>query len=447
VSVARSCALSSLLALVACGNSGVGAARAPSAPGARCKVAASQQRPLVTEWPASEKANLEARLREGPVVVAYSGCSLRILTECKPTRGRYSWQRTTVATDSVEITSEDELFVKLPLGAATLEGELRSSGRLSVQTSVAGQMRLDGASITDVPQDGACAYATHVVTGVAVGAFRLKSGGAVAAKGAVGARGIGQVGARTSSEEVVMREAGDPSKCQEATDNSPNANCGAPIQLILEKVPKLGALPESGPKDSVHVSFLSHSRMNGTGFSVFERDRMLCAVPCTRWVRRDAQLELRYYDLRQGREDKRRKIPSLEQFGDQQWVEVQPQPPEINVGFPLVMLGGMGVFGGGLVFALTSAGLGGDGGPTNNKEQAKESREAVRTKSLYVLGVSGIALAIGIPFVIAGLGYPIAKEATPETGLVVRPGPGYVRVESARSFAMTLTPLGAGGTF
>ena len=48
---------------------------------ARCRVASSQSSPLVTEWPASEKANLEARLREGGVVVSYSGCSMKQLPQ------------------------------------------------------------------------------------------------------------------------------------------------------------------------------------------------------------------------------------------------------------------------------------------------------------------------------------------------------------------------------
>ena len=44
----------------------------------------------------------------GPsVAVAYSGCSMRVLPQCK-VRGTYRWQRTTPATDNLEITSEGE---------------------------------------------------------------------------------------------------------------------------------------------------------------------------------------------------------------------------------------------------------------------------------------------------------------------------------------------------
>jgi hypothetical protein len=97
----------------------------------KCRVAASQTSPLVTEWPASEKANLEVLSHNGAVAVAYSGCSLRVLPQCR-VRGSYQWMRTTPSTDSLEIKDADELFAKLPLGAASLEGELKRSGRLAV---------------------------------------------------------------------------------------------------------------------------------------------------------------------------------------------------------------------------------------------------------------------------------------------------------------------------
>src|SRR4051794_4440298 len=103
---------------VGCAGSMMPRASAPAAPRelAKCSVAASQTNPLVTEWPASEKANLEARLREGGMVVAYAGCSMRLLPQCH-VKGNYAWQRTTAATDQMEIHNEDELYAKLPLGA------------------------------------------------------------------------------------------------------------------------------------------------------------------------------------------------------------------------------------------------------------------------------------------------------------------------------------------
>ena len=109
---------------------------------ARCRVAASQSSPLVTEWPASEKANLEVLCATATVAVAYSGCSMRLLPECR-VPGEYHWQQTTAATDSLEINDADELFAKLPLGAASLEARAQTLGQAVGKTTVAGQLRLD----------------------------------------------------------------------------------------------------------------------------------------------------------------------------------------------------------------------------------------------------------------------------------------------------------------
>lgn len=141
------CACSAWTALTACGTGSTSAALVaiPSAPEeqVRCRIAANHENPLVTEWPASEKANLEALLREGPVAVSYSGCSMKVLPACRP-RGAYAFHRTTTATDTVDIRNADDLYAKLPLGALSLEGELQRTGRLAVQTTVSGQLTLAG---------------------------------------------------------------------------------------------------------------------------------------------------------------------------------------------------------------------------------------------------------------------------------------------------------------
>src|SRR3954467_8143218 len=108
-----------LLMLASTGGAGRGCMRSSTAKArsvlprvpaeqAKCRVAASQSSPLVTEWPGSEKANLEVLLRSGTVAVAYSGCSMRLLPECR-VKVEYHWQRTTPSTDSLEINDSDEL--------------------------------------------------------------------------------------------------------------------------------------------------------------------------------------------------------------------------------------------------------------------------------------------------------------------------------------------------
>jgi hypothetical protein len=270
-----------LCAGASCGGGVIPRASAPlpTSELAKCKVAASQQSPLVTEWPASEKANLEARLREGGVVVAYSGCAMRLLPQCR-VKGSYVWQRTTASTDMMEIHNEDELYAKLPLGAVSLEGELRNSGRLAVQTTVAGQLKLTGLTPADVPTGGECTGATHLIGSLSVGAFKLKSGGALNARGGVGVGPIAAARGNTTSSETLLRQAGNPDHCGESTDERPNGECASPIQMFLWPLPSLSAV--EGPPGTVKVEFVAAE--GDSTWDVVTGDKVLCTTPCSKWI-------------------------------------------------------------------------------------------------------------------------------------------------------------------
>ncbi len=252
---------------------------AATTPLGKCRVAASQSSPLVTEWPASEKANLEALLRSGAVAVAYSGCSLRLLPQCR-VAGSYLWQRTTPATDTLEINDEDELFARLPLGAASLEGELKRSGKLQVQTTVSGQLKLDERTTSAVPAEGPCAQATHLVGALSVGAFTLSSGAAARAKAGASVASIGEAGGSTSRDASVMRAAGDSASCGSGTDQAPHPNCASPIQVFLFPLP--GRAAEEGPPGAVKVDFVSGNP--ASRWDVYADDQVICTTPCVRWV-------------------------------------------------------------------------------------------------------------------------------------------------------------------
>src|SRR5690606_4944390 len=138
-------------------------------------------------------------LDDRTVVVSYSGCELRILDGCRLSGG-YQWTRTTLSEDVVEIADEDELYAKVPLGAASLEGELESSGRLAIHITVAGQLRLANDAERELPESKACRGATHLVSALSIGAFELTSGGAVSAGAGVKVGSAGG-GVRHAEEE------------------------------------------------------------------------------------------------------------------------------------------------------------------------------------------------------------------------------------------------------
>lgn len=267
-------------------------------PLARCKVAASATSPLVTEWPASQKAHLEGLTAHQAVAVAYSGCELRVVDACR-LPGRYAWRRTTPATDTLEIANADELWAKLPIGAAGLEGELARTGRLAVRTTVSGQLELDGLDAAQAAKDPACADVTHVITAVSVGAFRLLSGAGASAKGGLSVGSAG-AGGSASREEKVMREAGNADACTADGEGAPR-NCASPIQLFLQPVAPVGgagatvgttattagaaptaAAPPVHLATAIEVAFPD---INDHHWALHDANgTILCDVPCTRDV-------------------------------------------------------------------------------------------------------------------------------------------------------------------
>jgi hypothetical protein len=265
----------------------------PTAPAeqAKCRVAASQSSPLVTEWPASEKANLEAMIGVGAVAVAYSGCAMRVLPQCR-LRGAYRWMRTTPATDVIEIKDQDELYAKLPLGAASLEGELKRSGELEVRTTISGQLKLEGVGASDVPTEGECATATHLVAALSVGAFSLGTVGALGAKGSLDVTSVGSAGGGVERSEKRLRSAGDPDSCRESTQEAAHANCRSPIQTFLLPLP--GRVPEEGPAGTVKVDFVSAAANDR--WDVYADDAVICTTPCTKWMNPSRPVMLRGRD-------------------------------------------------------------------------------------------------------------------------------------------------------
>jgi hypothetical protein len=261
------------------------------AEGAKCKAAASQASPLVTEWPASEKANLEALLMQGTVAVAYSGCSMRVLPQCRP-KGHYNWQHTTPTADVISINNEDELYSKLPLGAVSLEAELKRHGNLEMKTVVSGQVRLVEANPADVGTEGECAQATHILGALSIGAFTLSRAASGEGKAGVEVAETANAGIKGTRKQELMRAAGVPDSCGESTDEAPHPNCRSPIQAFLWAIPGRGAI--EGPPGTVKTDFVSASA-NGR-WDVYIDDQVVCTTPCSKFVDPNRPILLRARD-------------------------------------------------------------------------------------------------------------------------------------------------------
>jgi hypothetical protein len=259
-------------------------------PLAKCQVGKSASNPLVTEWPASEKAHLQSMASSRIVAVEYSGCELRIVDSC-PLSGGYQWSRTTLATDMVDIQNADDLYAKLPIGAVGLEGELARSGRLAVKSTVAGQMTAKPVDPAELTNTG-CNRATHYISAISVGAFQLLSGSDRSGQASIDVASAG-AGVHSSRREVVLREAGVRESCAESTDSAPHTQCGSPIQLFLTPLPERehsapAPAGAAGPADdqnraaAIHISFPSMEdevwTLRAPG------GKVLCTLPCDHWV-------------------------------------------------------------------------------------------------------------------------------------------------------------------
>lgn len=212
---------------------------------ATCKVKKSQLRPLVVEWPSTDRAALEARLREGLVVVRYLGCEMQVLPRCKAEKGAYRFVGVTKKTDHVAILNEDELWANMPIGAAGLEATLARAGQLDVSMTIVGQYESDLTQLTVDDLNGSCDGATHVLASLTVGAFELSSVGRAKVGGGVRVAGVGTAGESKSKRETITAD-GSLDACNTATQDAaaPPTGCGALVRI--EALP-LGERTERKP--------------------------------------------------------------------------------------------------------------------------------------------------------------------------------------------------------
>lgn len=317
----------------ACVGSGPGGGTMPTT-ASRCRVGSTQSGLIVTEWAAAEKANLESLMSGGAVAVEYTGCAMRLVPECQ-LPGAYAWQPTTASTDIIEIRSEAELFAKLPLGALSLSGELKQSGALYLYTTVVGQRMLQGMTAPQVPNSYECSRATHVVTGMATGAFVMSAGTESSERGSAGAHGVEAGGAASRSARVV-RYAGNPDACYADATAAPPPGCGSPIQVFLSPIP--GKAEVEGPAGSVKVDFVSGS--GSVRWDVYVDDEASCTTPCSQWVDPARPLVLR---SREDAPDKLRVGGIDPSAGPVQIVATPMSRKRLATGITFTSLGGMAV--------------------------------------------------------------------------------------------------------
>lgn len=203
----------------------------------KCGVVKSRAKPLIVEWPSADRAELEALLKARVVVVDYRGCKMRILSRCSGP-GAYSYTPVTPKTDTVWIRNEDELWAAFLGGAVGLEAELKRAGQLDVQTTMVGRYAIASDAIDFTDLEGECGGATHVITGITVGAFEFSAGAAAEVGGSAMAMGTG-AGARSSARRKTITKDGDIRACDNLSPSGPPERCGGLIRV--EVLPLAGS--------------------------------------------------------------------------------------------------------------------------------------------------------------------------------------------------------------
>ncbi|MCC6554320.1 MAG: sel1 repeat family protein [Polyangiaceae bacterium] len=204
---------------------------------AKCGVTKSQARPLIVEWPSSDRAALEARVKQGIVAVRYAGCEMEVLTRCQVPKTRYGYTGITKKSDRIVMRDADELYANIPVYAAKFEGTLQRAGALTVSMTIVGRYEADRPTVRKADLTGGdCEGATHVISALTVGAFEFFTGAEAEAGASVEAAGAG-AGARSTSQRETLNRDGDDASCDKAKgeDTTPPFGCGA--LLRVEVVP------------------------------------------------------------------------------------------------------------------------------------------------------------------------------------------------------------------
>lgn len=201
----------------------------------KCGVKASAAKPLVVEWPAADRAALESRANQALVAVRYEGCEMEVLTSCSVT-GSYNYLGLNQKREGVRIKSVDELYAQLPVGAVGLEAKLERAGQLNVDMVIVGRKEADRYEFNERDLVGRCDDATHVITGLTLGAFSFYAGASAEVGAGVKVGNIG-AGASSGTEREVLKEDGNADSCAAASQSDANAPDGCGALLRVEVVP------------------------------------------------------------------------------------------------------------------------------------------------------------------------------------------------------------------
>jgi len=237
----------------ACGGA-VGEVVRPDAPTAAeavgerlvCNARGEATTPLVVDWPAQHRLDLEAAMKSGVVVIRYDCDQIEVISACT-LEGRYEFVGVTLKEDVVRIESRDQLAANLPVGVATLGGSLDSQSSIHLAMALVGKTTAGWSQVHASDLPAACQGATHVVRSATLGAFSMGRGSKGESMSAAEVFQMG-VSASSSSTKDSLSKDGSLDACRKGSpeDTAPPAQCGAAIRLELQPIAPDDATSDAG---------------------------------------------------------------------------------------------------------------------------------------------------------------------------------------------------------
>lgn len=200
-----------------------------------CQAAKDPLNPMIVEWPSTGRSDLDTASRRGIVIVSYSGCVVKVLSNCTA-EGSYELTPSTPVGDTLRFDDESKLYAELPLGAASLKGELAQGKTLELSYVAVGQR---ASSSSPAALSGDCGGATHWVKSMTVGAYALDT--MASTKVGAGANGTNaSAGGEAAAKRSRRSGAGDVEGCRSGSGSG--ESCNAILRLgLAELAPASGA--------------------------------------------------------------------------------------------------------------------------------------------------------------------------------------------------------------
>lgn len=211
--------------------------------------------PLIIEWPAGARSDLESAMRDGVVVVSFTCDKVTVLPDCK-VKGSYGYRAVTPRVETTLIEGKDNIQASFGGVGWAAGGNLSREAKLDLSFMLVGKMTTTRSAVhtSDLEGGDFCKGATHFVKRADVGAFAFATGTKVQAGMAAKAFGQGTEG-DTKSEEVRTKKDGDQGACKSSKLADVNApeGCGAGIRVSLAPI-KSGAVSKDDSVSKKGVS-------------------------------------------------------------------------------------------------------------------------------------------------------------------------------------------------